>query len=277
MASTAKPASPPAPRQRWPWLIVGVLFLGLLVPVYYAIQQFSPAAERFQIDFDHIEITPTPAYVPSTLLHEVQIQAGLPRTLDLRAPELPAQLAVAFRKHPWIESVGQVTLQPRRRLAVRLVYRRPVAMVALTDKSYLVDRQSVLLPTVLAEQPPAKHLTIIGAPEPRGPIGQPWGSAAVEAAARLANVLEPERERLGLTTIIITPQGLTPELRLRTTGGTEVIWQGLGSTSRQDDTTPEEKLRRLTNYVAEFGSLEKPAGPYVLDVRPAGGMLRKAA
>jgi hypothetical protein len=97
----------------------------------------------------------------------------------------------------------------------------------------------------------------------------------VEAAARLAGLLAPERQRFGLVAIEIDEAALEPELRLRTTGGSRVIWQTLPHDRGANPVSVEEKLARLAAYCEQHGSLEKPAGPYVLDVRPPGGITRQ--
>src|SRR5262249_11840426 len=60
-------------------------------------------------------------------LGEVQYLAEWPDRLRLLDPALPRQLADVFARHPWVERVEGVRVEPDRALvAVRLAYRRPV-------------------------------------------------------------------------------------------------------------------------------------------------------
>lgn len=265
-------------RRHWPWLIVSPILLSLLGISAYAVWQFEVNAERHLVPFAKIEINPIPAYVSPAFLNEVRNQAQLPEPLDAREPKLAENLQQAFQQHPWVQQVEGVQLLPRGRILVRLIYRRPVAEVAMTSTKEWVDALGIRLPPspTLIEKS-VGIIRIMGqVPPPAAPPGKPWGDPGVEIAARLAGLLENERSHWQLIAIELAADPLLPELRLRTRDGTQVLWQELREPASESHKLEEPRLRQLRGYCDQYGSLEKPAGPYVLDVRSGKGIVRRA-
>src|SRR5207247_10015721 len=125
--------------------------------------------------------------------------AGRPDRLRLLDEDLPARLAEAFARHPWVEQVERVTVVPPRQLEVHLVYRTPALAVLLAGQRRAVDGQGVVLPATAGSE----GLPLYAGPvtSPIGPAGQPWGDRALEAAARTAGYLLPHQPRLHLATV----------------------------------------------------------------------------
>jgi hypothetical protein len=272
--------APPEPTPtraapRWvPWLIAGCLLPIFLLPIIYALIQSAANTDRLRLEFARLEVDAGAQPLPAEFLEEVRRLGGLPQVLELREAGLPGRLTQAFGRHPWVESVERVAILPRGRVAVRLTPRRPVAVVQVGTKgsTVLVDRHGIALARGDA---PSELPRIITADEPLGQPGHRYGVAEVELAAQTAAVLHADRDQLGITTLVISRDQLAPELRLRTHGGTTIIWQSLKASGREAEPSPEEKLRRLHAYVANYGSLDKPSGPYLLDVRSPAGLLRE--
>ena len=103
-------------------------------------------------------------------------------------------------------------------------------------------------------------------------IAGPNGAGKTTFYERL---IAPDRIGLGIVALEVDENGIQPELRLRTKGGTRVLWQRWPEVGAEQSVSAEEKLRRMHIYAEREGSLDKPAGPYVIDVRPAEGYLRK--
>lgn len=153
--------------------------------------------------------------------------------------------------------------------------RQPAAVIEVQEqnKRYLVDAEGVVLSG--PEEPGSLllDLPLIVSPfPPQGQTGESWDVAEVKTAVSVADFLQNDWSTLGLKQIRIEVSGLFTEIRLITTGGSEVLWCDFSG--RPEATTPEEKRLRLVNYVREFGSLDAPAGPYLFDPRPAEGLLR---
>jgi hypothetical protein len=266
---------------RW---VLGVTAAAIVAYCCYALVEFAPKDERFQVPFAAIEFTATPSYVPHDFLSQVRTATQLPDLLDTRAPELARLVERAFGRHPWVASVQRVVVQPPRRIQVQVQYRVPAAVVIIGPDHFLIDQNSYLLPrgpeTAGVE---ASLLLIHGlAAPPLVKPGQRYELADLIPAAHLAGLVSSKRERWNLAAIEVGSDPVQPDLRLRTKQGTIIVWESLGdgspaenSRSRGNETLAAEKIRRLEAYCAQYGSLEAPDGPYALDVRPSTGLLRR--
>ncbi len=159
--------------------------------------------------------------------------------------------------------------------AVEAVQGQPVAFVEVPEQDVIhaVDAQGVILSSRDEHRLLAPDLPRILSPfPPRGQTGQAWGVAEVETAIAVAVFLREDWSKLGLRHIRIDASGVVTEIRLVTSGGSEVLWCDFSG--RGEDATPEEKRLRLLKYVSEYGSLDAPAGPYLFDPRSADSLLR---
>ncbi len=168
-------------------LLLPLAAAGLLVFGVGALGRLAREAlrrdDRYTLPFASIECSPPPGMDREKFLSEVQFLAGMPDRLALLDDEAAAQLRVAFRRHPWVETVEEVKLT-RERVLVRLRYRKPVLAVMWNGRKRVVDRQGVLLPdSATTEGLPVFSDARKG---PAGPAGSPWDDPAVEQAARMA-------------------------------------------------------------------------------------------
>jgi hypothetical protein len=162
-------------------LLLGMagLLVGLVVAGRWAREQ-NLQRDRYRVDFAAIACDAPPGATRGDFLTEVQYLGSLPDRLPLLDEGLPARLAEAFARHPWFEKVERVEVRPPREIQARLVFRKPVLVVAPFNRA--VDRHGVLLPaTAPTEGLPV--LTRPGAP-PAGVAGTPWGDEEIEASAR---------------------------------------------------------------------------------------------
>ncbi len=263
------------------WAIVALLLIALLGGILYALRNHAPGEwtgrDEFQVRFDRLGIPPRPAHIPETFLAEVQGLGGFPAVLDSRQADLLPKLAEAFARHPWVDRVGRVVRESGQQITIEIEFRHPVAVVQVGQSRYPIDRHATLLPE-LGGSSSGRLLVVEGwSRHPAVVPGKRWGAPAVEAAAALAASLGREKDSLELAAIEIWPGSLDTELALRTRKGTRVIWSaGRGSTS-DPEASIATKLQRLRDYRQRYGGLDRPAGPYLLDVRAAsGGMLRKS-
>src|SRR4029079_16323895 len=88
-----------------------------------------------------------PAWIRTDIKNEVLREASFTGPLSLLDGELTIRVASAFATHPWIASVQRVSKHFPSGLDVEVAYRRPVAMVEVTDGALPVDAEGVVLPT----------------------------------------------------------------------------------------------------------------------------------
>ncbi len=138
------------PLRLWELLFRPRLMLGvLLIAGGIAIAPFLPVwwdqlrnQEEYRITPSDIVVTPPNEWVPPQLLQEVL--AEFPPRMSLLDDSLLTDIAVAFARNPWIESVEQVR-KTREGIEVDLVYRRPVLFVKTELGFYPVDAAGILL------------------------------------------------------------------------------------------------------------------------------------
>jgi hypothetical protein len=173
------------------WLLVWfapALGVGLLVAGVFLLGKIARdhlrGLDRYTIAFAEIDCTPPAGQTRADFLDEVQYLTDLPDQLRLLDDDLPARLAEAFARHPWVEKVERVEIIPPRQVRVRLSYRTPVLAVKVAGQTRAVDVHGILLPATAV----TRGLPVFPgqAPPPAGPAGTRWGDAAVEAAARAA-------------------------------------------------------------------------------------------
>jgi hypothetical protein len=171
------------------WLVKSVLSLmlvalflgGLIWAGRWGMEQLR-GRERYEVAFIDIECEPPVGMDRHKFLDEVRYYArGLPVRLHLLNDDLTQQLQEGFAQHPWVLNVDAVKITPPRQLAVKLTYRIPVLAVKYGPNVHAVDAQGVLLPN----NAPTRGLPVYDgdAPRPQA-VGQRWGDANVEAAAR---------------------------------------------------------------------------------------------
>ncbi len=158
--------------------VAGIFFLG------QATRNRIRGEDRYTAAFADIDCLPPPGAKRADFLLEVQYLAEQPDQLRLLDDGLPARLAGAFARHPWVERVERVEIVPPRQIRVRLLYRTPILAVTVGGQTHAVDGHGILLPATA----PTQGLPVFPghAAPPAGPAGTRWGDAAVEAAARAA-------------------------------------------------------------------------------------------
>lgn len=172
------------------WLVKSVLLLTLVVlflaGIIYAGHwglEHLRGRERYEVAITDIECDPPVGMERKTFLEQVRYYAApaLPERVNVLDEQLPERLRDGFARHPWVETVDGVDIKPPRRIVVKLTPRRPVLAVKFAGELLVVDRAGVLLPK---DAPTLGLPTYEGdAREPKG-VGQRWGDANVEAAAR---------------------------------------------------------------------------------------------
>ncbi len=263
-------------RPRTLVLLAGLTTLPVLGP--WLVRELPDLEERpeYRLPFAHLQLEPpAPGDLPADFLEQVRLRGQFEANLSVLDPELPRKLAEAFAKHPWIEQVVSVRNVFPATVTVELKYRHPVALIQVAQGFYAVDPQGVLLPpTDFRGDAAERYLPVSGiVSQPRGSAGRTWGDPAVVGAARLAEFLGVRWQTLGLAEIIaptVTDAAADSEdliFELRTVGGSKILWGRIPGSTHPGELSANQKLGRLEKYLAEFGSFDKPQGPYEIDIR----------
>ena len=261
----------------------------LLIPI--AVRQMPGLNRRpeYQITAELVTISPPPRWIPPDLTQQVFERAGLAASESLQDPSLSERIAAAFHTHPWVDRVVSVRKSFPARVHVELVYREPVAMVRGIDGHYPVDRLGVLLPARDFSDSDVERYPLIEqvASVPMGNLGESWGDPAVGGAAELAVILSKSQDggeswwnRLDLSAILVPRRVALAdaadelEFRIRTSGGSEILWGRRPSSKHPGELTVDQKLQRLADFGRDFGGFDDQHGPYQIDIRPWQGIDR---
>jgi len=111
------------------WVRIWVITIGtvsVLVGIFAAGRFTRDAVrnwDRYSVAFADIACTPPAGQERPDFLAEVQYLAGMPDRLSILDDNLPSRLADAFARHPLVEGVQTIAIQPARQVAVRLDFR----------------------------------------------------------------------------------------------------------------------------------------------------------
>jgi len=260
-----------------PAVLAVLLTTAFFAAWYYGWQQVGQevlSSDQYSLTMDRVDITPLPEWIHADVRAEVFRDASLDRPLSIMDDDLNKRIFDAFSLHPWIAEVCRVTKHHPARVKVELVYRRPVCMVLASGELLPVDAEGVLLPTGdFSPVEAAKYPQLVGIETvPVGPPGTRWGEAKVAGGARIAAVLGPVWQQLGLSRIVASSMveigrddAYTYELFTRS--GTRIIWGRAPGPDPPGEIPAVDKVAWLTRYYKENGTLDGVDGPQTLDVR----------
>ncbi len=260
------------------------LVLMVLVSWPYLRRNMPTLAEQplYAITARNIHVSDPPEWVPEDIVLQIHNKAGLPDEMSLLDKGLVKQISDAFTVHPWVKSVERVEKHQPPGVTVTLKYRRPVALVEVQGGLYPIDADGVLLPPRDFRQSDVQKYPIISrvSSVPAGSAGHAWGDPVVLGAARLAEILIKKNEEgtpfwnaLNVARIE-TPNRISADdslddliYRLRTPGGSQIVWGRAPGTGHPGEVTADKKIRRLETYLADYGGYETAHGPSELDIR----------
>lgn len=250
------------------WMVVGLfLFYG----AFYLLKS-TPWLAPHALRLADVRFAPEPPCGQERFLQDVKRIGSLPDVLPAElGPRFPPLIAAAA-SHPWVEDVEAIRHLRSDLAEVTVRWRVPVLELERHGKPCYVSRDGVLLPFIdgLRERP----LKLQGLEIP--PDARPGDRLAAPELKRLlaaASALRHEWSHWKLTHLEMHADPIQPTLRLHSAGGTVIVWLSLGKNDQ--DVSDDEKTHRLRRYLLEFGSFEKPNGPYLLDVRPKGELHRQ--
>ena len=247
----------------------------VLVPL--ALPYLPDLRERseYRLPASEISVVRMPHWVPHDLVDQVVEANALPDELSLLDENLTQDIADSFALHPWVANVLSVRKTFPGRIDVELEFRKPVAMVQVSNGMYPVDASGALLPpTDFSVADTGKFLVIQNVKStPQGPAGTNWGDVGVVGAARLADVLFAHWKQYGLAAIVVPRQSAAdakPDdfiYELLTTGGSRIVWGRIPDSDYPGELSAEQKIGRLKKYLDDFDSFDHPHGPYEIDIR----------
>jgi hypothetical protein len=210
----ARKAKAPPSGTRTRFLVVALLTLGAAAAVLFGLSRLGDEArrnigprERYSVHFADIRCTPPPNTTRETFLTEVRYAANAPPTFQVLDDTFEAQLTAAFSAHPWVLSVGAVTVDPPDVVSVALTYRVPVLAVSVGGAKRAVDAKGILLPVTAPTDGLPELLN--GPPLPAdGAAGKPWPDDLVVRAAPVAQEYKPRTiERSAQGWVVVMPDG----------------------------------------------------------------------
>lgn len=265
---------PKKPSRRWRRLkrVLGLLALGACVGgVGYGFSVLGQDVRElpmYQMSSESLRLVEGPTWMTPSILADLDVRPQLPERFSLLDPDICRQVAEAYERIVWVDRVDRVAkLDPRvdperPPLEIQLTFRRPMAYVEGPQGSYLVDARGIRLPGVYADPPrlgKVALLVIRGVDSaPPGP-GHAWLDAGLQAGVRVAEVVEPYREKYRVVRIDVSNVGgrrdrKDTEISLYTRGNppTRIKWGKAPSPEAEilQEKTLAEKVAYL-NYVYE--------------------------
>jgi hypothetical protein len=259
------------------WAIVLAALAGGSHFAWTRVREHVVARDDYRLTARDIAITAPPAWIRADVKTEVLRNSGLAaEPLSILDDELVERVQRAFSLHPWVAKVERISKSHPAHVDVEITYRRPVAMVEVPGGLLPVDVEGVLLPSDDFSPLAARSYPRFSGIEssPLGPTGTKWGDPIVAGGARIAEVLKPVWDDLGVRAIHWAKPPATSELsgpaiyELITAAGNSITWGAAPGYEPTGEPPSPEKLLRLKAYIAAHGSLDQPqGGPVELDLR----------
>lgn len=260
-----------------PWMIAAAMVAALAVGwwgVWHAIGDEVLASDEYQVTAERIYMTPLPRWIKTDIRGEVFHDVILDGPLSIMAPDANHRLANACSLHAWVDRVNRVTKHHPARMEVDLSYRRPVCMVVVPGGMRPVDVRGILLPSGdFSSIEASRYPRLEGVDSsPIGPPGTRWGDERVVGAAEIADALgdawtEMKLDRIVATERVASQRGSEYSYELFTRLGSRIYWGLAPNTRAPGEPTTEDKVARLKQLVAQYGSLEGGGGPQEIDLR----------
>jgi hypothetical protein len=271
---TSKRGRPEEPARRAGWLrsravkrillvviVLAVAVEGSLV-LWPRVRGHVAAQPEYMVAAEDIEVTPIPPWIHTDIKAEVIRDAGLKKKISILDEHASDRLSEAFAMSPWVERVAGVHTSYPAHIQVDLVYRRPVAMVAVPGGLLPIDAASVVLPTAGFSTVEAQsYPRIIGvSSSPRGLVGTPWGDVEVERAARLAVLFQDVWQSLDLHDMQV-PQSESDfaagaGFQIATRGGTVFAWGTAPGDEAEGEMKAADKVARLVKLASDYKTLD---------------------
>jgi hypothetical protein len=235
--------------------------------IWRRVQRHVVSQPEYQVAAEDMDVTPQPEWIHSDIKADVIRDAGLKKKISILDDNVPQRISDAFALNPWIESVAGVHTSYPAHIKVDLVYRQPVAMVAVPGGLLPIDAQGILLPTAGFSTAEAQNFPRIAGITsiPQGLVGTPWGDASIERTAKLALLLRDVWQPLHLRQIEVLPPDIespgVARIQIVTRGGTAFFWGAGPGEETDQEAKAADKLAKLRQLATDLPSLDAAAKP----------------
>ncbi|MHC4874946.1 MAG: cell division protein FtsQ/DivIB [Planctomycetota bacterium] len=236
----------------------------VLYPAFVRMLPDLSQRDEYRLQASEIDFPEPPRWIPENLLDQVIERGKLPKELSVLDKSLAERVAKAFEQHPWVTRPVNVRVSVPAQVEVTFEYRKPVAMVEVSDGFYPVDDEGVLLPP--RDFPPselARYPKISGLrTTPLGGVGSTWGDARVIGAAQIAVILLPYWNEWRLQDIEVPKRTEAKqkyedlEFVVNTRGGSKIIWGRPPGHQHPLEITADQKIGKLKTYLSACESFD---------------------
>jgi hypothetical protein len=267
----------PGPGRRLPiYLLLAVALAAGWIALWRHVRERVIAGEQYRLRIQQIAITPRPAWIRADVRAEAIRDGSIDEPMSILDEDLTLRIAKAFELHPWVAEVKQVIKHHPARVTVELVYRRPVAMIAVPGGLYAIDVQGIVLPSDdFSPVEAVRYPRLASMPGMARPVaGTRWTDHRVMGAARIAEQLLTDWPTLKLHRIeplAIESAGSDggPQYQMMSRSEGRIIWGHAPGEEGPSELPAAEKLS-LLRRMAEQGSL---SSSNEIDLRRAPGTL----
>jgi len=248
-------------RGIWPLTIIGLSFAGFMCLGFWLRQHVRPLNS---LSFDKIDCPDPPGSKHEEFLGEVRYLGELPEKLSILDDSTVQRVAGAFGKHPWVEKVIRVDLDPRRS-RVRLAFRTPVLAVEKEENGTLrvrsVDRSAIVLPADARGEGLPRYRARDDTPI--CPAGQRCQDPNIWTAASTAGYLHDFLAPWHIVSFQVDASGLT----LTSIDGTRILWGHAPGLELATEAPASSKRDWLRAYFDSHGKTTERRSAAVIDVR----------
>ena len=257
-------------QRRWGWRAFrGILALGLVGCVGLGLVRLRHRviASPQQQAPPRIQLVDVPPDLSDVMKSAVEPFLKVP----VASPTLCADIAQTLRSIGWVREVRSVHMFPDRRVEVRCIYRRPVALVQSGSAFYLIDKDCVRLPGRYANESLLPLIQGVGSSPP--PAGRAWLGKDIRAGLRVAQLVFEEAFADQITAVLVHNYGgredpRAAHLQLATDrAGGRIIW-GSAPGEEIEENDIKAKLRALRSNYRRFGRVDANRGLIDISVHP---------
>jgi hypothetical protein len=263
-------------------LVVATLLLAALLAVgslaWRSWSRSLGSRDEYRITADRIRLTPPPAWLKANVAAQALEDSGLSGSLSLIDAKLLSRLVEALELHPWIDRVTRVEKRYPALVIADVTYRLPFAAAESRgdDRVMLcpVDAAGVRLPASDVPTDILVRLPRIVEAAQLPLVGQAFEGPSMAGALELIAFFSDQWEALSFWTVAPLEQ---PEAHgkqkyilydVLTSGGTRVHWGAAPGASPADESSAQQKLARLKDYLeANQVDLKSIDSPALIDVR----------
>lgn len=286
MAKRSAPPPPPEPASGI-FSLLRHSGLGTLVVVcamlggtaWFLWQQVHRTVETrgdYQLELKDIELPPKPAWIRADIRAEALRDASLDPPLSiLDTAQQSERLFKAFSLHPWVSRVENVQLTYPAHAKINLQYRRPIAMVDMSNGLFPIDAAGTLLPTGdFANHPDLLKYPrlVVKIGSPTAPAGTVWENPIILGGAQIATALEPLWNQAQFMSIrwiedLANVGTLTRHYVLETKNGGTLIWGQAPGREHVGELPLVDKVAALKRWSDQPGGLDAVVKQNTIDLR----------